>query len=376
MKQLTRLTLITAIALSCAIRSEAVLTTNTIFDQNFDSDIVGQLPSGWTGLPTVNANAFVTNSISKSAPNSFEHTFTAPTSYDVQTTFPGFNLNGGDPDQRLSYALDVNVANIDNIDSQGFNFRIYNGVSQIDVGTPRILRSSADTTKWRFFNGLAGVNGGSFYVGSFNFNQWYNFRVVISPTSPSSGTADWYMDGALVNTETYSARSPVTQTSNIHIFDIRSVPNTGSSTMYVDNLLIQSIVPEPTSMALAAVGCFILMRRRFRGNGDGGIRTVKRSRTFQIEKPAMWSLFLALSVGAFFATSSHAQYSFFDTFDSEPVGSFPSTWTNVGPNAEAGFIVTNLPSAPTTPKVFQVQNPEEDFFQVWRQFSPTNLHTV
>ena len=244
----------------------AALTTNTIFEQNFDSDTVGQLPSGWTGLPTVNNNAFVTNNVSQSAPNSLAIQITDSTLWTVAKSFPAVDLANGDPDNRLSYSLDINVDHIDHNNAEGINLRLFNGVSQIEAGMPRILRFNS---LWSLYNGDVSINGGNAYNGPlggfFNFNQWYNFRVVISPTSPTSGTADWYVDGSLINTETYSGRS-TSQTHNMNEFDIyylNSDVNAGTGAlMYFDNLVIQSIVPEPSSVALLVVGGLILWRRR------------------------------------------------------------------------------------------------------------------
>jgi hypothetical protein len=250
-----------AIALGFTAAAHAVtLVTNTIFEQNFDSDTVGALPSGWSGAST--DNAVVTDSLSLSAPNSFQLSTLSSNGFTVQRAFAAHNLASGDPDNRLSYSVDINVDFIDQNDSEGFRFRIWNGTSQIDVGTPRVLRNGAN---WRFFNGLFSLNGGPAYVGNFNFDQWYNFRVVITPTTISSGTAHWYMDNVLVNTETYSGRSPISQTSNLDVFDIFQVSDGNPATaarMYIDNLQIQAILPEPSSLALLLAGAAMLLRRR------------------------------------------------------------------------------------------------------------------
>jgi hypothetical protein len=233
-----------------------VLYTNTIYSDNFDSDTLGQLPSGWSGsrsgLPTVNNNAFVTNNISKSAPNSFKNTYTNAFSYDVTTSFPGVNLVQFD--QGLSYSLDLNVESIANNNSEGFRIGVDNNVHRLDAGSPRILREG---TVWSFFNQF---NGQNFLSSGFNFNQWYNFRVDFSPISPTTGTAFWYMDGTLINTEPYT-KPDNTYTPNVHIFEILDIPG-NSATMYVDNVLIQAIIPEPSTVALLAVGGFVFFSRR------------------------------------------------------------------------------------------------------------------
>jgi hypothetical protein len=241
--------------------SAQALVTNTILSHNFDSDTVGALPSGWSFSTGSNSGVYVTNNVSSSGPNSFRVPITDSTFYTVQTPFTAHNLANGDPDNRLSYSIDINVDFIDLNDSEGIRLRIWNGTSQIDVGTPRILRNG---TQWRFYNGLYTVNGGSAYIGNFNFDEWHNLRIVINPTTTTSGTADWYVDGVLLNTETYTGRSPVTQTSNLDVFDIFPVLDASDATdatVYFDNLLIQAILPEPSSVALLAVGGLMLVRR-------------------------------------------------------------------------------------------------------------------
>lgn len=255
--------MVAALALGYSVTAHALMT-NTILSHNFDSDTVGSLPSGWSFTAGSSSGVYVTNNVSSSSPNALQVKLVNSTFFTVGTTFPAHNLANGDPDNRLSYSVDLNVDYIDLNDSEGIRLRIFNGTSQIDVGTPRILRNG---TNWRFYNALAGGNGGSFYVGNFNFDQWYNFRVVITPTTTTSGTADWYMDGVLINAETYSGRSPVTQTSNLDIFDIFPVLDANDATgasLYVDNLLIQAIIPEPSTAALIAVcfGVAALRRKR------------------------------------------------------------------------------------------------------------------
>lgn len=258
----------------CHATVAQALITNTIHSQNFDSDNVGELPSGWTGLPVVNDESFVTNNLSVSAPNSFRVGILPDASVDtVTTTFAPHDLSNGDPDNRLSYSLDINVDYIDSTGGEGITLRLWNGVSNLEVGRPRILVNPFNNAKWTLYNPNTVLNSDSFLAGyhfaGFDFDTWYNFRVVINPSSPSSGTALWYMDGVLINTETYSGRSPIIQTLNIDQFDLfhetDSNPATGAS-MYFDNFLIQSIIPEPSSVVLLVLGGWTLLRRRARRN--------------------------------------------------------------------------------------------------------------
>jgi hypothetical protein len=234
--------------------------------QAYDSDTVGQLPSSWSGLPVVNGNAYVTNNVSVSAPNSFANQFTsADTTYTVQTVAPTtFTLtNIGD---WVSYDFDVNVDYIGGNDSEGFSFRLWNATfSQIDTGAPRILRN---LTQWRLYNGLVSINGGSAYVGGWNFDEWHHlrFKTVLDGTSgpgatPYFGRTFWYVDDVLLNTETWTNRN-FNQVREIDTVDIRSVIGTVTGArMYVDNMVIE-VIPEPSALALLAAGGWILVRRR------------------------------------------------------------------------------------------------------------------
>src|SRR5262245_11509308 len=72
------------------------------------------------------------------------------------------------------------------------------------------------------------------------------------------------------------------------------------------------------------------------------------------------------------------QVIFQDRFDTETVGSFPSTWTNAasGPNAQI-YVTNNIPGTPSSPNVFQFanNNTNESFTSI-RQFPTYSLNTV
>lgn len=77
----------------------------------------------------------------------------------------------------------------------------------------------------------------------------------------------------------------------------------------------------------------------------------------------------------FLSHSADAQYVFFDRFDSETVGTFPSTWTSVISPTYGQMIVTNNLNAPSTPNAFQVNNVSNEAFRADRSFSTVSLNT-
>jgi hypothetical protein len=234
-------------------------------NQNYDSDTVGQLPSGWSGLATVNNNAFVTNSPSSTAPNSFANQFTsADTTYTIQTVSP-FAYTLTNIGSWVSYSFDVNVDYIGGNDSEGFSFRLWNATySQIDTGAPRILRNG---TQWRLYNPLVSLNGGSAYVGNYNFDEWHNLRfktILDGDTGPGGtpyfGRTLWYIDNTLLNTETWTNRN-FNQVREIDTVDIRSVIGTPTGArIFIDNLEVEAL-PEPSALALLSIGSLFFLRR-------------------------------------------------------------------------------------------------------------------
>src|SRR5262245_37764400 len=99
-------------------------------------------------------------------------------------------------------------------------------------------------------------------------------------------------------------------------------------------------------------------------------------KSFVISKQSIWSHAIALCACGLLATSTNAQYSFFDSFDSETVGAFPSTWTNTTPvsGGTASFIVTNNTSV-SSPNSFQMATDGASNWRVDRLFPTVTLNT-
>jgi len=87
-------------------------------------------------------------------------------------------------------------------------------------------------------------------------------------------------------------------------------------------------------------------------------------------------LAMVFSVGSF-AVSSQAQFSFFDTFDAETVGAFPSTWTNTTPvsGGTAALYVTNN-TASSLPNSFELGTDGASNWRVDRRFANIPMNTV
>lgn len=190
-----------------------------------------------------------------STPNAFQQAFTtSATSSSV--TFPNYDLSA--TSRSIEWSADIYVDFINGNNSEGWQMRMISRDSSIDAGLMRILRNG---TSWRLYNGLQGSNGGgSPYGQDFNFDQWYEMRVVIDPDSTSSGKAYTYIDGVLQFTETWTGRG-LSQTQNIEYFEIISVAGTGAR-FFIDNLEIA--IPEPASAALLALGGLAMLRRKRR----------------------------------------------------------------------------------------------------------------
>jgi hypothetical protein len=204
----------------------------------FDGDAVGKAPAGWSlsqeGQLAATVEAGVADA--PSPPNVLKINFTSRVT-DVSAAlvreFPAVNLDGAHGG--LEYAFDVKVESIADNDSEGLQFRVWSGVSGIDVATPRILRADK---KWRLYTHAA-MPGAQNYYGDFEIGAWHRLRFVIEPESASAGRASWYADGKLLYIERYTGRAAV-QTSNVHRFEIVSIPGRqdNKTVVYIDNLRI------------------------------------------------------------------------------------------------------------------------------------------
>lgn len=270
-----------ALAVVClsTTKSYALFGHDVLINQNYDTDTVGQMPSGWSGqrstnffatftgpVSTVNDNAFVTNSVFDSSPNSFaiQGTSAAGTfSNMLLRTVAPFSFSLTNAGKWISYEVDINIDFITGNDGEGWTFRLWNSdFSNLDVGVPRILRNGS---QWRFLTQTGG------YQGGFNFDQWYNLRVQITPLGfdPAAnsgdgsgyGVAHWYIDNSLFYTENYTNRV-FARLREIDTFDIRTDIRTPTGIrMFIDNLGVEAI-PEPSALAFVVTGAAILMIRR------------------------------------------------------------------------------------------------------------------
>lgn len=227
---------------------------------NYDTDPLGQLPTGWTFTSGSNSETYValdplggTNRVFQ-----IDEDPVNGQGWTLQTTFAPYTLTSTSP--TLFYQFRLYVDEITGNDSEGITVRVMSNLSSLDAGFPRILRNG---TQWRFYSAHYILNSAvpfSAYSPSFNFDQWYTFRVEIDPDSTSSGKVYWYMDGTLIRTETYSGRS-LSQTQNIQLFEIsNSVAPGGGARIYLDNLIVG--IPEPAGALMLGVGGLLLLRRR------------------------------------------------------------------------------------------------------------------
>lgn len=207
------------------------------FTQNFDADKAGTLPTGWTlGESSTTAAAVADAAEAPSPPNALRIAFVGRALSDppsLSAEFPEINLDGAHG--VLEYSFDVKVESIATNNSEGLQFRVWSGVSGIDVAMPRILRWEQ---KWRIYNHSAAPNTGHYY-GDFDFGEWHRLRFVIEPSSPSAGKATWYADGKLLYVEQYKDRTPA-QTAGVHLFTVTPVSGGGenNTVVYLDNLRI------------------------------------------------------------------------------------------------------------------------------------------
>lgn len=224
--------------------------------EKFDDEAVGFMPNGWVHTGDVSSTA-VSNLASTSPGNSFmiEHDGSNPVFFAAQNryTFTPFNFDANTP--TIFYQFDFNVDFIGG-GSEGFDFRLWSGVSQIDRGAFRIHKQGATTFVLLSY-------GGEGIVATLNMDQWYNIRIEFDAINATDGVARWYLDGDLLLTQTWAGFVP-DRTQNIHLFDIRELEQSGGtgSRMFIDNFTLA--VPEPASATLLLAGVALATcRRRF-----------------------------------------------------------------------------------------------------------------
>jgi hypothetical protein len=259
---------IAAIVVSLTTAAVSYAAPFYLYTTNFDSDVIGQLPAGWT----VNSGSVnLANTSVQPQPgrvNVFKVGFTTE-SYQLRRdyTVHGLNTTGN----TLAYEFDVNVDFINGNDSEGWGFYNTNNVTGMFAGAPRILRNGAN---WRIYNGYYTIAPTDApyapAAGGFNFDQWYRMRVEYTATSPSAGFVSYYLgtDYAdlraalgddLFYTEFYS--DGVAQTQNLQTFLLGSVTATGAS-MMIDNFVV--VTPEPASLGAVSLLATAGLRRNRR----------------------------------------------------------------------------------------------------------------
>ncbi|PKN01541.1 MAG: hypothetical protein CVU77_04435 [Elusimicrobia bacterium HGW-Elusimicrobia-1] len=119
----------------------------TLYSKNFDSDTVGQVPSGWVRGGT-NSSWAITNSVSASAPNSL-------------TDSPGGNYVNNTNSWVCYNSTFTYVKNSRYMLNFKVRYELENGYDALS------LMYSVDKTSWSWFGYLTGSSGGSFaFIGS------------------------------------------------------------------------------------------------------------------------------------------------------------------------------------------------------------------
>ncbi len=109
-----------------------------------------------------------------------------------------------------------------------------------------------DITQGTPLNSLSGTDGFGATSLSFNFGQWYHFDVKIN-----SGEINYFLDGNNI-------ASQVTGNVDLYSMDYIGFSSWRANGSF-DNLTISSTsVPEPTTLAIFALGMFGLASRRFK----------------------------------------------------------------------------------------------------------------
>jgi len=223
--------------LICLGWSIAVTQADVLLNNNFDSNTVGTVPTGWsTGNGVTSNSATVSNAHSVSTPNSMELplvTGSLGLNYSFNNSFTSTPSGSSHP---IEVTFDLYVT----AQSASRLMFLYNS----DVDTP--LTEVGMSSNGTFTTGA----GFSLSLGNYLVNTWYQFKIDLTL---SSGTYNVYvnqMGGGLIGSQ---INIPLLSSANFGA--IYFVNDSSSSNIFVDNVLAETNpVPEPHTLAMAAIG--------------------------------------------------------------------------------------------------------------------------
>lgn len=238
----------------------ATQNASAYFTENFDSEVVGTTPSTWGYVGNNgNGNALVvTNASSESAPNSLEIAEPHNSGYEAAKFYTPVSFAVGN-DLLFRYSLDVvNIPNGAADGNAGFTIGLDRGsfggmTGDTPPATLRIFSVANDTSQYYLY-------GGSFILGPFPTNTFVDVLIQVTPTNATDGTVAFSANGGTPDVIAYTGNSG----NPVNAIRIDSQGGTGADeniTFRLDNV---SIVPEPASFILLALGVMSIFSRRRR----------------------------------------------------------------------------------------------------------------
>lgn len=246
MKTRSIMLLILAFLVGATLPMASAATTTNMY-QNFDTNMVGDMPSGW-GQGGSQGYAVVTNNPFVSSPNSLVlvNTNGGQAAYALRSPSPTINSNF---DQQVQVKYSIYLAQTE----ATYNLRID------DFGTVSLFRLAFDNAG----HITAFTNGGSRTVANWNTGLWYHVTLDFIPSNKI------YSVSVSTNGGLFASMGGLTFENNNRNFEyvyLQTYGAFGKDTYgYFDDIsVIINPIPEPTLGGLVALGVGLLLWHRRR----------------------------------------------------------------------------------------------------------------
>ena len=247
-------------AVVCAATSWAAAVP-ILGEWDFDSETPGTYPSGWSysGPAT---DTYVQTGIpgTPSPPNVFQNQHDQEATVSAANFIP-FSYSAALPDVHVRYDLYVTPL-LDG--STGYQTFLTSPLSGHIVGHVRFFASGSGFTIFDPYAGITGASGGFTPATNVPYNTWHTLEFVFDAVDTQTVVAETYLNGLLINTESYTMSLAATQGVDRLLVQSVAGGSASSTVIYLDN--VQVAIPEPTSAAMLGVGAAMLVcsRRRAR----------------------------------------------------------------------------------------------------------------
>lgn len=243
-----------------------------LFSDDFDSDTVGTLATGWSVVAAGAGTQFVVTNVpfASSSPNVFLHNNPNNAGFETARFFSGVNLSNmvasGLEKLQVRYSLSVGaIPDGATTGNAGFTIALGQGTpggfsGGFSGASLRVFSDAGTTNSWRLYEPANGV----ILTNNLQLDSFFDVFVEITPNpgKPNTGTVAYEFNGNPVGSFAYNSPS-------LDINGLRIDPANGTGTnvpvaFSFDDVSVAA-VPEPSAAVsiLLGLGALGILRRRY-----------------------------------------------------------------------------------------------------------------